>query len=67
MTNTVKVTNYTYMMIEKFFNADIVRHGFFVGTEQVGFMECVDQDEDRMYFDHYVREDFFNKYQEETK
>lgn len=67
MTNFVKVPNRTYMMIEDFFNAEIVHHGFFIGEQQAGFMEVVDKDEDRMFFDYYVREDFFNKYQEETQ
>ncbi len=63
MTEFFKVSSLTYTQIGRHFSATEIPHGLMIGTETVGYMEEVDRDEDRMYFDYFIREDYYNRYQ----
>lgn len=63
MTEFFKVSSLTYHQIGREFGAEHNMHSLNVGYEQVGYMQMIDQDEDRMYFEYFISEDFYNKYQ----
>jgi len=63
MIEYTKVSSLTYTQIGKHFNATDVAHALVLGNEDIGYMEEVERDEDRMYFDFFIREDYYNDYQ----
>jgi hypothetical protein len=65
MSNWTKVAKSVYQQMEV--GAEVCRHGFKVDGECVGNMEVVDQDEDRLWFDYYVRTDFYRAWRESTR
>jgi hypothetical protein len=60
--NWIKVAKTVYQQIEV--GGEVCHHGFTVNGEHVGSMEVVDQDEDRFWFDYYVRADFYRSWRE---
>jgi hypothetical protein len=62
--NWIKVAKTVYQQIEV--DGDVCHRGFTVNGEQVGSMEVVDQDEDCLWFDYYVRADFYRAWREST-
>jgi hypothetical protein len=58
-----KVSSLTYDQIAREFSAEHFMHSLNIGYEQIGYMDMVEQDEDRMYFEYFIREDYYNRYQ----
>jgi hypothetical protein len=63
MSDYTKVSLLTYTQICDHFKADELHHAMMLGNVTLGYMEEVDRDEDRMYFDYYVSEYYYNRYQ----
>ena len=63
MSDYTKVSSLTYTQIGQHFNADEIAHGMMIGAETIGYMDEVERDEDRMYFDFFINEDYYNRYQ----
>jgi hypothetical protein len=66
MNDWIKVAKSFYRQIEMLPNTMIVRHGFNIDDEHVGWMEVVDQEEDNIWFDYHVRKDFYQKWVEDV-
>jgi hypothetical protein len=63
MSEYIKVSSLTYTQIGNHFNADEIPHAIMLGNVTLGYMEEVERDEDRMYFDYYISEYYYNRYQ----
>lgn len=65
MSDWMKVSKATFNQMAKNFNADWTTHGFTVDGVLVGSMVVVDQDEDCYWFDYYVTEELYHRYEAE--
>jgi hypothetical protein len=65
MTDWMKVSKATFNQMAKNFSAEWVTHGFTVDGVFSGSMEIVDQDEDCYWFDYYVTEELYQRYEAE--
>jgi hypothetical protein len=63
----IKVSSREYTLIGDHFNAWALTHCLFVDNDSIGYMEEVEREEDRMYFDFFIREDYYNLYQLASK
>jgi hypothetical protein len=63
MVEFFKVSSLTYSQIATHFSAIDIGHAVCIGTEQLGYMEPVDQDDDRIWYEYFIREDYYNRYQ----
>lgn len=65
MGDWMKVSKATFNQMAKNFNAEWTTHGFTVDGVLAGSMVVVDQDDDCYWFDYYVTEELFHRYEEE--
>jgi len=65
MSDWMKVSKNTFNQMAKNFNAEWITHGFQVNGVPSGAMVVVDQDEDCYWFDYYVTEELYHRYEAE--
>jgi len=56
------VSSIMYSQIGTHFGAVHNMHSMDVGDVNIGYMDMVDKDEDRMFFDYYVLKDYYLQY-----
>jgi hypothetical protein len=65
MSNWIKVSKDTFNQMAKIFDAEWTTHGFLVEGVLSGSMVVIDQDEDCYWFEYYVTEELYHRYEGE--
>ncbi len=63
MKNFNQVSKLTFAQIGKELGADVHSGLMYLNDEMVGYLQEWDREEDRIYYDYFVREDVYNLYE----